>query len=95
MIVLTLPRDNLDTTCKFFKERRIVLHLTQKDAAMQSGVNLQTLRRFEQSGDISFLNLLKLMSIYGMDKRFIDSITDRKWWTLEQLETADKRKRVR
>ena len=95
MLSLSFPRENLEKVRDVMKERRLVLNMTQKDAARRSGVNLQTLRLFEQKGDISFLNLLKLMGLYQMEDRVIRCITDRSWWTLEQLERAEKRKRAR
>jgi transcriptional regulator with XRE-family HTH domain len=77
------------------KARRIALSLKQKNAAERSGVNLRTLQYFEQKGEISFENLLKLMVLYRMDKRVIMCIEDRTWWTVEELERSETKSKVR
>jgi len=43
-----------------FKERRLTLDLTQEGLANKSGVSLGSLKRFENSGQISLESLLKL-----------------------------------
>ncbi len=91
----SLPTENIENVCQFLKERRVVMNLTQKEASERSGVNLETLRHFEQTGQISLLNFFKLLSIYRMDQRIMEHIKDRSWWTLEQLEKSEKRKRAR
>lgn len=42
------------------KERRKELKLTQKTLALRSGVSYASVRRFEQTGDISLASLLKI-----------------------------------
>ena len=91
----SLPTENIENVSLFLKERRVVMNLTQKEASERSGVNLETLRHFEQTGQISLLNFFKLLSIYRMDRRIMECIKDRSWWTLEQLEKSEKRKRAR
>ncbi len=88
----SLCTENLEKTRELFKECRVVLNLTQKQAATRAGVNIRTLQYFEQKDDISFINLLKLMSIYRIDVRFMRCIEDRTWWTIEQLERAEKKR---
>ncbi len=43
-----------------FKQKRLELDFTQGGLAKRSGVSLGSLKRFESSGDISLLSLLKL-----------------------------------
>lgn len=90
----SLSTENLEKIQKVFKERRIVMNMTQKEAARKSGMNLRTLQHFEQKGNISLINLLKLLGIYRMDERLLKCIEDRTWWTMEQLERAESRKRA-
>ena len=42
------------------KERRKELKLSQKLLAQKSGVSYASLRRFESTGDIAFVSLLKI-----------------------------------
>jgi DNA-binding XRE family transcriptional regulator len=77
------------------KERRIALSLKQEDAANRAGINLRTFQYFEQTGKINLSKLLKLFILYRMDTRIINCIVDRSWWTLEELERSESRKKVR
>ncbi|MDE0309848.1 MAG: helix-turn-helix domain-containing protein [Acidiferrobacterales bacterium] len=45
--------------------KRLEQELTQKGLAQRSGVNLHTLRKFEQGGSISLKSFLKLLTILG------------------------------
>ena len=49
----------LDLTARFIKIR-IKLKLTQSDIAFRSGVSFGTVKRFEQTGQISLESLIKL-----------------------------------
>jgi transcriptional regulator with XRE-family HTH domain len=42
------------------KEKRLALNFSQKSLAERSGVSLGVLKKFEHSGDISLISLLKL-----------------------------------
>ena len=95
MLYMVLDTENLEKTKEILRERRIVMNMTQQEASRRSGVNISTLRHFEQSGEISYLNLLKLLSLYGMAQRVMEAMEDRSSWTLEQLERGETRKRAR
>jgi len=77
------------------KNRRIAIGFKQKEAAKRSGVNLFTLQRFEQKGDISLENLFRLLHVYNMDRRIISSFEDMSWWSVDELERAETKKKVR
>lgn len=57
------------SVAKRFVLRRKELKLTQKQVASRSGVSYATVRRFEQSGNVSFASLLALA-------RVIDCLAD-------------------
>lgn len=42
------------------RQCRKVMHISQKDLATRSGVSYASIRRFENSGDISLSSLLKI-----------------------------------
>jgi hypothetical protein len=91
----TSEKEYLERIRVVMKRRRIALALKQNDAAVQSGVNLNTLRHFEQKGEISLENLLCLMHVYKMDLRMVRSIEDMSWWSVDELENAERKKTVR
>ena len=93
--MISLEKEYLQQIRDLFRERRIAIGLKQVDAASRSGVNIATLRLFEKNGQISLLNLLKLSTLYKMDRHIITAITDRSWWTITELERAEKFRTVR
>lgn len=64
MMPLTLnidtPSEMQDRVRAAARDRRLALGLTQSDLAARSGVALATLKRFEQTGQISLASLLAL-----------------------------------
>ena len=47
------------------KEKRKKKKMTQVELSVRSGVSLASLKRFEQTGEISFVALLKLAAVLG------------------------------
>ncbi len=93
--MLSLNKEYLTRVRLLMKDRRVALKLKQKEAAARSGVNIRTLQHFEQTGEIHFSNLVKLLVLYKMDERVVRSIEDRTWWTVEEIERSENRKKVR
>jgi transcriptional regulator with XRE-family HTH domain len=58
-----LPTDLLQETALKHRELRKQLKLSQAQLAERSGVSLGSLKRFEQTGKISFESLLKLAHV--------------------------------
>ncbi|MBO5229289.1 MAG: helix-turn-helix transcriptional regulator [Clostridia bacterium] len=62
--VHTITEQNvLDAIVEKVKTRRKELKLTQQDMAKRSGVSYASIRRFENTGEISFTSLLKIASV--------------------------------
>ncbi|NLE02148.1 MAG: helix-turn-helix transcriptional regulator [Fibrobacter sp.] len=77
------------------KLRRLALNLTQKEAAERSGLSFMTISKFEKTGIISLRMLASLLIAYGMENRILSAFSDREWWTLDELQLADEKKRVK
>lgn len=60
-----LPYDILQETAQKHKATRKRLKLSQAELASRSGVSLGSIKRFEQTGKISFESLLKLAHLLG------------------------------
>ena len=90
-----INKEYLERVAHLMKDRRVALSFKQSEAAARSGINLRTLQRFEQTGEINFDTLLRLMVLYRMDKRVVAAIEDRAWWTIEELERAETKRTVR
>ena len=57
------PSELMDTLKTKFRQRRKALGYTQPELSSRSGVSLGSLKRFENSGQISLESLLKLAFI--------------------------------
>ena len=93
--MISLENEYLQQIRILFKERRVALGLKQVEAASRSGVNVATLRLFEKTGCISLTSFLSLSVLYKMDRHIIEAITDRSWWSIDELDRAERLKTVR
>jgi transcriptional regulator with XRE-family HTH domain len=71
MLALITETDLLLRTALAVRERRQSLGLRQIDLAQRSGVAIATLRRFENTGQITFGGLAKLLVACGMADAFL------------------------
>lgn len=74
MLSLTTETDVLRETAEAIRQRRLALNLPQAELASRSGVPLGTLRRFEQTGQSSFLTVAKLVTTLGMSDRLLAAL---------------------
>ncbi len=80
------------------KSLRLQLGYKRTTLAAKSGVPTPTLKRFEETGDVSLSSLLKIANALGCLDRFLDlfpSVTALTLSELEQKEDNSKRKRGR
>ncbi len=59
-IIISTPSSIMNQLKTKYKQKRLFLDLTQEGLASRSGVSLGSLKRFENSGQISLDSLLKL-----------------------------------
>lgn len=72
------------------KKIRKELKLSQNDLAKKSGVSFGSIRRFEETGSISFFSLLKIANALNCLEDFnglfkgneIKNLKDYKWWKI-------------
>lgn len=74
------------------KERRKEKGLTQKELARRAGLSLSSLRRFEQTGEISFASLVRIGSVLDDEKAFLDLFAPQEYQTMKELLDAKRRK---
>jgi transcriptional regulator with XRE-family HTH domain len=78
------------------RERRLELNLTQKGLASKAGVSLGTLKRFENSYEISLKHLIMLALVLDATEEFEQLFTKRQFESLEEVlkvSTVKKRER--
>ena len=66
-MILQTPYEMAEDTAKRFSRLRKSKKITIKELSERSGVPYSTLRRFESTGEISFLSFVKISSAIGED----------------------------
>jgi len=85
----------IERISEIMKKRRVALEMKQSEAAERAGLSLGTLRKFEQTGEISLERFFKLCRLYRMDSYIMAVIENRDWWPLEEIKRAESKKTVR
>lgn len=91
MIVLKTPQEMAVDAATRFKEMRKAKKITIKDLSRNSGVPYSTIRRFESSGEISFLSLVKIVSTIGEDEEIANLFTRRIPASIEEIIRENRR----
>ncbi|MCJ8322919.1 MAG: helix-turn-helix transcriptional regulator [Rhizobiales bacterium] len=73
MLSLLTASQAQESIAKNLRTKRLGTGLTQAGLADRSGVSLPSLRRFEQSGNISLESLLKLLMTLNSLEQFVQS----------------------
>ncbi|MBQ3367633.1 helix-turn-helix transcriptional regulator [bacterium] len=91
MIVLKTPQEMAVDAAKRFKEMRKAKKITIKKLSENSGVPYSTIRRFESSGEISFLSLVKIVSTVGEDEEITNLFAKRIPASIEEIIRENRR----
>ena len=68
-MLLKTPYEMAVDAAKRFRSQRMAKKITIRALSENSGVPYSTIRRFESTGEISFLSLVKLASVIGEDRQ--------------------------
>lgn len=97
-VEMMTPQEMQKVIAEQARATRLGLNLSQKSLSERSGVSYGSLKKFEQTGQISFGSLLKLaivLGAMGSFKELFASAPDAVAWSLDELIEDDKRKRGR
>ena len=72
------------------RKRRLELNLTQKGLATKSGVTLGSLKRFENSYEISLKHLLMIAVVMDASEDFEKLFGTRQYESIDEMLNADK-----
>lgn len=72
------------------KKKRKKRKLTQAELSARAGISVGSLRRFEQTGEISFVSLLKIAVVLGEMNQFAELFTSREYASIQEV--IDERK---
>jgi transcriptional regulator with XRE-family HTH domain len=92
--ILSVNDETADKLCKLVadrvRERRLEMNFTQMGMAQKAGVNVSTYRRFESTGEIAFLNLVKIATALDMTDDIHHLFSQRKYNSIDEVINADK-----
>jgi len=74
------------------RDRRLELNLTQKGLATKSGVSLGTLKRFENSFEISLKHLIMLALVLDATEEFEQLFAKRQYQSIDEVLKLSKTK---
>lgn len=90
-MLLQTPYEMALDAAKRFRQLRMSKKITLKSLSAQSGVPYSTLRRFESSGEISFVSLAKLASAMGEDEQITGLFADTVPQSIEEVIRGNRR----
>lgn len=67
------------------KKKRKKRKLTQEELSARAGISLGSLRRFEQTGEISFVSLLRIAAVLDETDAFAELFTRREYTSIQEV----------
>ena len=84
-MILETPSEMAANAAERFRKVRLSKRITIKNLSESSGVPYSTIRRFESTGEISFLSLVKITSALGEDQEITGLFSDITPQTIEEV----------
>ena len=82
---LKLPKELAREIAGQEKNKRKSRKLTQKELSARAGISLASLKRFEQTGEISFVSLIKIADILGEKDAFATLFAGREYKSIQEV----------
>ena len=67
------------------KKKRKKRKLTQAELSKRAGISLASLKRFEQTGEISFVSLIKIADILDEKEAFAELFTTKEYRSIQEV----------
>lgn len=67
------------------KKKRKSRKLTQAELSKRAGISLTSLKHFEQTGEISFVSLIRIADILGEKKAFEELFAGREYQSIQEV----------
>ena len=90
-MILETPYEMAMDAAKRFRRVRTSKKVTVKELSERSGVPYSTIRRFESTGEISFLSLIKMTSALGEDQEITGLFADTVPQSIEEVIRGNRR----
>lgn len=82
---LKFPEEIAKDIAKAEKIKRKKRKLTQAELAARSGVSLGSLKRFEQTGEISFVSLVRIADVLGEAEQFGELFQTKEYRSIQEV----------
>ena len=90
-MILQTPYEMAVDAAERFRNLRKSKNITIKELSDRSGVPYSTLRRFESTGEISFMSLVKIVSALGEDREITGLFNDVTPKSIEEVIRGNRR----
>lgn len=70
---------------KNIREKRKKLKLTQEEFAKKSGVSFGSIKRFENTGEISLFSLVKIALVLNCEDEFLNLFKQKQYDSIEEI----------
>lgn len=82
---LKFPKEIAKEIAAQEKERRKRRKMTQVELSAKAGISLASLKRFEQTGEISFVSLIKIADILGEREAFENLFVKKEYQSIREV----------
>ena len=89
MMILRTPNEMAVDAAERFRSMRKAKKITIKELSRRSGVPYSTVRRFESTGEVSFVALVKMTSAMDEDRQIADLFSNRVPSSIEEVIRAN------
>ena len=79
------PKEIQLEIAKNIRKRRKELKLTQEEFSKKSGVSFGSIKRFENTGEISLFSLIKIAIILECEDEFLDLFQQKQYNSIEEI----------
>lgn len=80
-----IPNEISGTIVENVKARRKEAHLTQEQLSRQSGVSLGSLKRFERTGEIALVSLIRISVALGCQEDFLQLFAKKQHQSIQEI----------
>lgn len=79
------PSEISGTIVKNVRARRKEAHLTQEQLSRKSGVSLGSIKRFERTGEIALISLIKISVALGCQEDFLQLFAKKQYQSIQEI----------
>lgn len=91
MFSLRTPKEHARLVAERVRSYRIAKGFTLKRLSEQSGVSFSSYRRFERTGEISFVSLISVAQVLGCEQQINNLFSDQEFASLDEIDAVERK----